>query len=130
MLPLVLEYRYINVAQWTQNYYNYQDHFVEFFQLFSPFWGFGISNPGPHDGLSFQLGIIPFILALFALPALVKNPRGLRPFALFFVLLTLVIVPVVYSLIDGFRNRFFRPAVDTDTAPEAATPAHPHAVNE
>jgi HAE1 family hydrophobic/amphiphilic exporter-1 len=44
--------------------------------------------------------------------------------------LTLGIVPVVYSLIDGFRNRFFRPAVDTDTAPEAATPAHPHAVNE
>jgi HAE1 family hydrophobic/amphiphilic exporter-1 len=47
--------------------------------------------------------------------------------------LTLGIVPVVYSLIDGMRNRYFKPAVDTDvTEAVAATPtsAHPHAVNE
>jgi HAE1 family hydrophobic/amphiphilic exporter-1 len=43
--------------------------------------------------------------------------------------LTLGIVPVVYSIIDGIRNRFFKPAVDSDV-PEAPTSSHPHVVNE
>ena len=92
MLPLILEYRYINVAQWTQNYYNYQDHFVEAFQLFSPLWGFGISNLGPVDGLSFQLGLVPVILAFFALFVLAKNPNQKRAYVLFFLILTLVVI--------------------------------------
>ncbi|MGB8644145.1 MAG: glycosyltransferase family 39 protein [Anaerolineae bacterium] len=97
LIPLALEYRYINVAQWTANYYNYADHFVDFFQLFTPTWGFGISNPGPHDGLSFQLGIVPVALALFALVALFRNPRGLRPYILFFMGLTLIVVLLMFE---------------------------------
>src|SRR5437870_3549583 len=37
-------------------YYDYHEHFSEFFQLFSPHWGYGLSQPGPHDDLSLQLG--------------------------------------------------------------------------
>jgi hypothetical protein len=97
MLPLVLEYRYVNVAQWTQNYYNYQDHFVEVFQLFSPFWGFGISNLGPVDGLSFQLGLVPVILAFFALFVIAKNPKRTRAYVLFFLVLTFVVVLLMFE---------------------------------
>ncbi len=97
MLPLILEYRYINVAQWTQNYYNYQDHFVEAFQLFSPLWGFGISNLGPVDGLSFQLGVVPVILAFFALFVIAKNPNQKRAYVLFFFVLTLVVVFLMFE---------------------------------
>lgn len=98
MLPLVLEYRYINVAQWTQNYYNYQDHFVKAFQLFSPQWGFGISNLGPVDGLSFQLGLVPVILAFFSLFVIAKNPNQKRAYVLFFLVLTLVVVFLMFEI--------------------------------
>jgi len=98
MLPLILEYRYINVAQWTQNYYNYQDHFVKAFQLFSPVWGFGISNLGPVDGLSFQLGLVPVVLACFALFVIAKNPNRKRAYVLFFLGLTLVVVCLMFEI--------------------------------
>lgn len=97
MVPLVLEYRFINVAQWTANYYNYQDHFVELYQLFSPLWGFGISNKGPVDGLAFQIGLVPVVLFLFALFVLAKNPNKKRAFTLFFFLLSLVIIALMFD---------------------------------
>jgi len=98
MLPLILEYRYINVAQWTQNYYDYQDHFVKAFQLFSPVWGFGISNLGPVDGLSFQLGLVPVVLACLALFVIAKNPNHKRAYVLFFLGLTLVVVCLMFEI--------------------------------
>lgn len=97
LLPLMLEYKFINVAQWTADYYNYAEHFVEFFQLFSPVWGFGISVPGPQDGLSFQFGLVPFVLALFSLTVIVKNPNGVRPILLFFVALTILVAPLMFN---------------------------------
>ncbi|OQY86110.1 MAG: hypothetical protein B6D41_13635 [Chloroflexi bacterium UTCFX4] len=98
MLPLISEYRYINVAQWTQNYYDYQDHFVAAFQLFSPLWGFGISNLGPVDGLSFQLGLVPVVLAFFALFAIAKNPNRKRAYILFFLVLTFAVVFLMFEI--------------------------------
>lgn len=97
MLPLVLEYKFINVAQWTQNYYNYQDHFVELFQLFSPTWGFGISNLGPIDGLSFQLGLVSVVLFFFSLFVIAKNPNNKRAYTLFFMVLSLVVILLMFD---------------------------------
>jgi HAE1 family hydrophobic/amphiphilic exporter-1 len=42
--------------------------------------------------------------------------------------LTLGIVPVVYSLIDGFRNRYWKPM--SDVSAEADTSPHARAANE
>lgn len=97
MIPLVLEYKYINVGQWTQNYYNYQDHFVDFNQLFSPVWGFGISNLGPVDGLSFQIGIVPIVLFFVALFVIAKNPNNKRTYTLFFFLLSVLILLLMFD---------------------------------
>lgn len=97
MLPLVAEYKYINVAQWTANYYDYQEHFVELYQLFSPTWGFGISLPGPVDGLSFQLGLVPLILSFFALFVAARNTRGTRLLLVFFFLMTLIVILFMFS---------------------------------
>ncbi|MGE5139626.1 MAG: glycosyltransferase family 39 protein [Rudaea sp.] len=94
LLPLALEYKYINVAQWTANYYSYAEHFVDFFQLFSPAWGFGISQPGPQDGLSFQLGIIPFLLAVMA-TGFLRRTSARRGYILFFLALTVVVVALM-----------------------------------
>lgn len=98
MVPLVLEYRYITVAQWTANYYNYQDHFVELYQLFSPLWGFGISNQGPVDGLSFQIGLVPIVLFFISLFVIAKNPNNKRAYTLFFMALSLVVVFLMFEI--------------------------------
>ena len=63
ILPALLESRFVNREQWYGGYYNFHDHFVYFAQLFDPRWGFGISIPGPDDPLSYQLGLMLFLLA-------------------------------------------------------------------
>lgn len=97
LFPLALEYKYINVAQWTADYYNYAEHFVDFFQLFNPSWGFGISVAGPHDGLSFQFGLVPLLLGLFSLLAVLKAPHLLRPIILFFIGVSVLITLLMFQ---------------------------------
>ncbi len=48
---------------------SFTDHFLYPFQLFSAYWGFGVSQPGWNDGLSFQLGLAGFGLTLVTLAA-------------------------------------------------------------
>jgi hypothetical protein len=71
LIPAALEARNVNQAQWFGSYYNPFQHFVYFFQLFNPAWGFGISAPGPDDvsqgALSYQLGAIPALLSAITL---------------------------------------------------------------
>ena len=66
-LPMLAEYKYVRVDQWAGGYYDYREHFINFFQLFSPQWGFGTSVPGPHDATPFQLGVVPVCLACMSL---------------------------------------------------------------
>ncbi len=69
-VPALVEQRYVNQTQWFGKYYDPFQHFVYFFQLFDPAWGFGISHPGPNDaaqgGMSFQLGAAATLLSLIA----------------------------------------------------------------
>ena len=97
-LPAMTESRFVRVDQWYGGRYAWGSDFVEFFQLFSPRWGFGTSVPGPDDDVSFQLGVVAVVLSLFALiPLLSKKARAAlwRPavrLLLFFAGLTAVIV--------------------------------------
>ena len=78
-VPALVEQGYINRAQWFGAYYDPTQHFVYFFQLFNPAWGFGISKPGPDDvaqgAMSFQLGAAATLLSLVAL----VTARRLKP---------------------------------------------------
>jgi hypothetical protein len=65
VFPLLLEFNYVRVDQWTGGRFAFGGDFVYVFQLFSPHWGFGASIPGPDDGPGFQLGLVP--VALFVL---------------------------------------------------------------
>ncbi len=84
-LPLVVEYSSVRVDQWTTADYDYRDHFVYLHQLVSPFWGYGISKPGPDDGMPFQLGVAPLALGLMGLVA--SRRRGVTAERSFFALL-------------------------------------------
>jgi hypothetical protein len=75
-LPAMTENRFVRVDQWYGGRYAWGGDFVEFFQLFSPHWGFGTSVPGPGDDVSFQLGLVPTVLSLLALGSLVGKRRS------------------------------------------------------
>jgi len=92
------ENRFVRVDQWYGGRYAWGGDFVEFFQLFSPAWGFGTSVPGPNDGVSFQLGVVPIVLSLFALVLLFRRvsrarlSRSAVRLIAFFSVLTAIVV--------------------------------------
>jgi hypothetical protein len=102
-VPAMLENRFVRVDQWYGGRYAWGGDFVEFFQLFSPQWGFGTSVPGPNDDVSFQLGVVPVVLCLFALVPLFScagrerlGRQGIRLIA-FFAALTAIVVFLMLS---------------------------------
>ena len=70
-IPALIEQGYINKTQWFGEYYDPEQHFVFFNQLFDPAWGYGISQPGPDDAaqgaLSYQLGAAATVFTLIGL---------------------------------------------------------------
>jgi hypothetical protein len=63
-LPMALEYRWVRVDQWFDGRYDFTGHFIYWYQLFSPHWGFGVSMVGPDDPIGFQLGLAALLLAV------------------------------------------------------------------
>lgn len=64
-LPVVLEQKYTHADTLVQGYYEYNAHFASFRQLLvSRFWGYGPSVWEVNDGLSFQVGVIHWVLSL------------------------------------------------------------------
>ncbi len=97
-LPAFAEYKYVRVDQWVGGYYDYRDDFIHFFQLFSPEWGFGTSQPGPHDETPFQLGVVPVVLAILSLAAARRlKDKTVRRLVTFFQITTLVIIFLMLS---------------------------------
>lgn len=64
-------------AAMTADYYHYANHFLWPAQLIASAWAYGASDPGPHDGMSFSLGIPIAAAALisFAISVLVLLHR-------------------------------------------------------
>lgn len=58
VLPALGELHLATMSKMTSGYFDYRRHFVAPAQWFSRVWGFGASVEGPHDDLSFQLGIV------------------------------------------------------------------------
>lgn len=92
LIPLLLEYRFIKVEQWTSGSYNFDQHFVYFSQFLSPFWGYGYAGPGPIDFMPYQIGIVIFGLLAATIAALALNAgsMGHRWTAIIFAAATLL----------------------------------------
>ncbi|MDD2822467.1 MAG: hypothetical protein PHQ59_00090 [Candidatus Daviesbacteria bacterium] len=67
LLPSLFELNLVKSSLLTSSYYDFHPHFVYLQQLFSTFWDYGISTAGPLDGMSFQVGIIQWIIIFLAL---------------------------------------------------------------
>jgi hypothetical protein len=92
LLPMLAELQYVKVEQWTAYNYNYDQNFVYFSQLLSPYWGYGYSGPGLEDGMSFQLGAVMGVLVVFGGWLSLTRRFPHRGTALFFLAATAVIV--------------------------------------
>jgi len=91
-LPMAVEFKYVRLDQWLGGYYDYRDDFVYFFQFFSPFWGYGLSRPGPHDELPFQIGAVPLVLSVLSIAAVARLKNQVRRRMVFFFQAALVVI--------------------------------------
>ncbi len=93
-LPVLFEKGYAHTETLIQGYFNYLAHFVTLKQLFfTSFWGYGSSEIGPTDDLSFFLGpvqVFLFIVSLFFAITNLKKKKLDR--ALWVVLLSALFV--------------------------------------
>jgi hypothetical protein len=92
LLPNLLERGYINQEQWVRASYDYVLHFVYPFQFLSPFWGYAPAAPGPEDGMSFQLGVVPVILATVATVGVFRRTGKDRALILFYAAATILLI--------------------------------------
>ncbi len=68
LLPVIFEKKFAHTETMIMGYFNYLAHFVSLKQLFwSGHWGFGSSELGPNDDLSFSIGVLHWLFALVAL---------------------------------------------------------------
>ena len=77
-LPMVLEQKFVNNEQWFDGRYDFHGHFVYFFQLLRPAWGFGASVVGPDDPISFQIGTVALLLAVLGIAFVWPKASGPR----------------------------------------------------
>jgi 4-amino-4-deoxy-L-arabinose transferase-like glycosyltransferase len=61
-LPTLLERNWVQVGNLLSGYLNYANHFVYLHQFLYSKWGYGLSLPGPQDGMSFGLGLAHLLL--------------------------------------------------------------------
>lgn len=71
LFPSLFELNLIKSTLLTSSYYDFHPHFVYPEQLFSLFWGYGISQAGPQDGMSFQVGVVQWLIIIISLIALI-----------------------------------------------------------
>lgn len=81
LLPSFFERNFIQTQYLTAGYFNFRIHFVAVSQFFTLFWGYGSSVWGPKDGLSFQIGLVNWILFVASILSIIhikdKKMRGL-----------------------------------------------------
>lgn len=111
-LPAVTEMGYTSVAGQVSGTADFRDHFVCLGQLWDSVWGFGGTNQGCIDGMSFKLGKLHIILAVIGVINIFLNRKKekkqlwLGLVALSTVLLSIfMMLPLsgfVWEIIPGF----------------------------
>lgn len=92
--PAITESRFMKYG--TGNF-NFIDHFPTLRQLFTPYFGYGASVPGPGDGMSFFLGALNILLVAAAI-IFIKKAKPI----IFWALVTLAICVFLMN----FRSTF------------------------
>jgi hypothetical protein len=62
VLPALVEKQFVRMKSLTSQYYDYHIHFVYPSQWIKYSWGYGFSVAGPNDGMSFQIGVLQWVV--------------------------------------------------------------------
>lgn len=92
ILPAIFEKKFAHIETMTMGYFNYLAHFISLRQLFaSTHWGYGSSELGQYDDLSFAIGIFHWLFSLLALilAFIYRKKEKTFPFVIFIFLLGL-----------------------------------------
>jgi uncharacterized membrane protein len=73
--PALAARPYVDLSRAFQGYLQYSNHFLYLHQLFYSPWGYGLSVPGPDDGMSFALGWSHLLLAVLAWIWISRHPQ-------------------------------------------------------
>jgi len=73
-IPALIEKQYVNMGELLDRF-RYAAHFVFPGQWLSTMWGYGLSLPGPNDGMSFALGWSHLLIAVLAGVWAWRRPR-------------------------------------------------------
>lgn len=84
-LPVLFETKFVSVWTLTSGYFNYLAHYLDIKQIFFNInWGYGSSELGPADSMSFALGYLHWLVTLVILVFLHR-----KPLVIFLTLVTL-----------------------------------------
>lgn len=102
VLPVIFEKNFVHIETMLMGYFNYLAHFVSIRQLLlSTHWGFGSSELGPHDDLSFQVGIFHWVIALTGIVVALINKHKDR------LLLSVLLIMFVIALFLTHQKSVF-----------------------
>lgn len=86
LLPAFFEREFIQSQYLTTGHFDFRAHFVTLGQFFSLFWGYGSSLWGPNDEMSFQVGIVNWMIVAISLFSIYINRKRKEIIYLFFLL--------------------------------------------
>lgn len=91
----------------SQTPFNYKDHFPFIKQLLLPSWGYGASNPGPYDDISFQIGIVNILLVFAAVVTFLFAKKKTEKVLLGFFLASIALIFFLMNIRSDFIWRTF-----------------------
>ncbi len=93
LLPVILEKKFAHTETMIGGYFDYRAHFISFKQLFiSTFWGYGSSEIGPTDDLSFFYSPVLLILLVLSLISIFINLIKRRHLKISLISLSLLVL--------------------------------------
>ena len=103
-LPSLLEGEFVDLGRRVEGYSDFRIHFLYIQQLIFPNWDYGISVPGPEDGMNFAVGPIHILLAAVSVWVCWRNASSLRQggFLVLFFLGLIILVGFFTTGASGF----------------------------
>jgi len=94
-LPAIIEKKFVQVKWLLTGYLNYHNHFAYLDQLIYSPWGYGRSEIGRADTMSYQVGVIHLILSIasiFIIKKVLKKSKTSGAHVIFFLAITPIIL--------------------------------------